>query len=133
MANRNAGKIKNPSTDRISLADLQVTGGTRQIRDTSPTLWFPPGPPVNPVAPTGTPPRRFAGIPFININFSGRDGQIDFGVIRAFSYYPLVRFIIETIKDKISTTPWDIQVQMKPGETKQIYNGRVSQDPRVTK
>lgn len=132
MANKNEKDIQTPGTDRITLTDLLQTGGSMRIRDLDNTLWFPPGSPVPPVAPAGTPPRRYAGTPYININFAGRDGQIDFGIIRAFSDYPLVRFIIETIKDKVGTTPWEIQSQQLVGEPKKIYTSRQQQDPRIT-
>ncbi len=129
--NKNQGAIANPGKQRLTLADIAQTGGSLTIRDVSPSLWFPAGQPVHPVAPAGTAPRRYAYAPITNINWSGRDGQVDFGTLRQFSYYPIIRLILETVKDKVCGIKWEFRLKQQVGETKAQYKKRTQADTRI--
>jgi hypothetical protein len=48
-----------------------------------------------------------------NINWTQRDGQIDIESLRNFSYYPIVRDIIETVKDLLGGFDWTLQLKAK--------------------
>ncbi len=131
-ANANAGPASvPPGKDRLTLAEIRQTGGSLTIRDISPVQWFPAGQPVRPVAPAGTPPRRMAYQPLANINFSGRDGQVDFNTIRQFSYYPIIRFILETVKDRVCHVRWQFRPRQRTGESKVAFRKRAKADARV--
>lgn len=120
-----------PGKHRISLAEIALTGGGLRIRDVSNVQWFPPGQPINPVSPPGTPPRRFAYTPLTNINWSSRDGQIDFATLRRFSNYTLVRAIIESVLDRLCSETWDFRLIAQDNQTKADYKKRNASDPRI--
>ncbi len=130
--NKNSAIASQPSgKQRLSLSQIMDTGGQQSIRDLSNTLWFPAGQPIQSVAPKGTAPRRYAYDPLANINWSGRDGRVDFPVLREFSKYPIVRAIIETVKDKCCGVNWEFTLTPQDGETKKQLKQRTQDDPRI--
>jgi hypothetical protein len=130
--NKNIGPASLPAgKQRLYLSDIMQTGGALTIQDLAVTGWFPAGQPIHPISPAGTPPRRYAYMPLTNISFQGRDGQVDFNTIRNFSYYPIIRFILETVKDKVAGINWQFRPRQKKGETKVAFRKRVVGDDRV--
>lgn len=130
--NKNSAYGQEPGTKtRLSLGQIAATGGSQQIRDVSTALWFPAGQPIRPVAPPGTPPRRMAYQPLTNINFSGRDGGVNFGALRQFSRYSIVRAIIESVLDRLCSEDWDFRIIAQDDETKKDYKKRNATDPRI--
>ena len=129
--NKNAAVAQQPGKQRLTLPQMSQTGGTLSIRDVSNSLWFPAGQPIHPVAPKGTPPRRYAYQPMTNINFTGRDGGVDFRTLRNFASYPICRLIIETVLDKLCGIKWEINLIAEEGETKKQVAERASGDMRI--
>jgi hypothetical protein len=129
---KNQGVVQVAGKHRLSLSEIAVTGGAGRIRDVSNALWFPAGQPISPVAPRGTPPRRYAYTPMSNINWTYRDGQVDFRTLRNFSYYPIVRDIIETVKDLL--LPIRYEFTLKPqdeDEQPASIKKRIKKDTRL--
>jgi len=129
--NKNMGIIQQPGKQRLTLAEIAATGGALRIRDISNQLWFPAGQPIPPVAPKGTPPRRYAYTPLTNINWTGREGQVSFQILRNFSNYTIVRAIIESVLDRLCSEHWDFRVIAQDDETKKDYKKRNATDPRI--
>jgi hypothetical protein len=130
--NKNQGTMQSPGKNRLTLSEIASTGGQKKIRDVSNALWYPAGQPIPSVAPKGTPPRRYAYTPLANINWSGRDGQIDHQALRNFSFYPIVRDIIETLKDLLCQVDWDFVLKPKDkSESGQATKLRAAKDPRL--
>jgi hypothetical protein len=130
--NKNQAIASKPSgKTRLSLGQIMTTGGNQIISDISNQLWFPAGQPIPNVAPKGTPPRRYAYEPLANINWSGRDGAADFRVLREFSYHPITRAVIETVKDRCTGVNWDFTLVGQAGETKKALKERTATDPRI--
>jgi len=109
---KNQSVVQLSGKRRLSLAEIATTGASGRIRDVSNQLWFPAGQPVHPIAPRGTPPRRYPYSPMSNINWTQRDGQVDFATLRQFSMYPIVRDVIETVKDLL--LPVKYEFMLKP-------------------
>lgn len=129
---KNQGVVQTAGKQRLSLADIALTGGGLRIRDVSNALWFPAGQPINPVAPRGTPPRRYPYQPMVNINWTSRDGQVDHQTLRNFSYYPIVRDIIETVKDLLTGIEFDFgPVPEDDDEPVSSLKSRGAKDPRI--
>jgi 2'-5' RNA ligase len=131
--NRNTALVHTPGKQRLTLTEIATTGGSLRIRDMSNTLWFPAGQPITPVAPKGTPPRRYAFQPLTNINFSGRDGALEFATLRRFSNYSIVRAIIESVLDRLCSETWDFRLVQEEGEKQTDYKERNASDPRLQK
>ena len=129
--NKNTGLIQQPGKQRLNLDQIAATGGSGRIRDISNDLWFPAGQPIPSVAPKGTPPRRYAYTPLTNINWTGRDGQINFSALRQFSNYSIVRAIIESVLDRLCSEQWDFRIIAQDDETKKDYKERNASDPRI--
>ena len=129
--NKNMALIQQPGKQRLSLGQIAGTGGNLRIRDISNDLWFPAGQPIPSVAPKGTPPRRYAYTPLTNINWTGRDGQVTFSMLRSFSNYTIVRAIIESVLDRLCSEQWDFRVKQADDETKKDYKERNATDPRI--
>ena len=129
--NKNAGLVHQPGKQRLTLSEIANTGGSLRIRDISNALWFPAGQPITPVAPKGTPPRRYAYQPLTNINWSGRDGALDFATLRRFSNYSIVRAIIESVLDRLCSETWDFRLIQEVGEKQTDYKERNASDARL--
>lgn len=129
--NKNAGLIQEPGKNRLTLAEIALTGGSQHIRDISNDLWFPAGQPILPVSPRGTPPRRYPYQPLTNINFTGRAGGVNFGALRRFSNYTICRAIIESVLDRLCSEEWDFRIIAQDDETKKDYKKRNATDPRI--
>lgn len=128
---KNQGTMQKPGKHRLSLAEIATTGGSGRIRDVSNALWFPAGQPIAPIAPRGTPPRRYPYSPMSNINWTNRDGQVDHATLRNFSYYPIARDIIETVKDLLLPVQWEPMLSAEADEGTAATKRRSKQDPRI--
>lgn len=129
---KNQAVVQTPGKNRIPLSQIALTGGSLRIQDLSNQLWFPAGEPILPISPLGTPPRRYPYQPMANINWADRDGQVDFMTIRNFSMYPIVRDIIETLKDQLCSQEWNFVP--KPDSKRAPSESTVTQgkkDPRI--
>lgn len=71
------------------------------------------------MAPAGTQPPWFQFWAGQNLNITPRwDLPLGFEQLETLSMYPLVRVIIENVKDQITRMPWKIQLRSQPGEPK---------------
>jgi SPP1 gp7 family putative phage head morphogenesis protein len=119
----------------LSLPQIFPTGGTGDIRDIEPNRWFSVLKPVRPQAPAGTRVRQYSVQPGANLAWTpGSENTTShgFALLREIAdTWDLLRIIIETVKDRICSIPWDVRLIAEPGEKKSDLEARTKDDPRI--
>lgn len=107
-----------------------------QARNIAGSAWLSALSPVQPIAPAGTPVRQYDIQPGANLNWQPgeQDGNGQFQILRQVAdNWDMLRLVIETVKDRICNTPWEIRLKhTDPSEQKRSLKERNSEDPRVT-
>ncbi len=100
----------------------------------STTDWFGPLQPLRPAAPMGTEPRKFEYVLGQNIIFEPRANEaISYSTLRAMAdSMDLMRIIMETVKNEMKRSAWEITAPKKLGETGGERKEREMADPVVT-
>lgn len=70
--------------------------------------FMPPGMPISPLEPFGTPARRFDYPTSINVQYTPRAGLTNFTILKNFAAWDPVRYCIEERKNRIKARKWAI-------------------------
>lgn len=102
------------------------------IRGIDTADWMGPLQPVRPWAPPGTSPRGWQYAPGQNLVFTPRaQERLTAERLRTLADYPLVRMIIEGVKDQIVVKRWQVRLRRMPGESTRSRLSRDKQDKRI--
>ncbi|HKS72935.1 MAG TPA: phage portal protein, partial [Terriglobales bacterium] len=103
------------------------------IQTVSTIDWFGPLQPLRPAAPQGTEPRRFEYVLGQNIIFEPRANEaIAYQTLRAMAdATDLMRMVIETVKNEMKRSQWEINAPIKIGETRGQRKKREEADPII--
>lgn len=119
----------------LSLPQIFPTGGTQDIRDLEPSGWFSVLKPTRAQAPPGTRPRQYSVPQGANLAWtpgSENTSSHGFAILREVAdSWDMLRVVIETVKDRICSVPWDVRLAQNPGEKMKDVEARTAADPRV--
>lgn len=103
----------------MPITQILAPGGTGTIRDLTADAWFSPLQPIRPTAPTGFRPRQYAYQPGANLVWTPKGEEaITFDVLRALAdSWDLLRLVIETRKDQLSKTKFELRLRPIAGES----------------
>lgn len=94
--------------------------------------WYSPGQPVTPIAPPNQSPKGWQFWAGQNLQYTPRyDSPLSAAQLEALSMFPLVRLLIENVKDQICRLPWKIQLRPQPGEPKSARMKREAGDKNI--
>lgn len=94
--------------------------------------WYSPGQPVTPIAPAGQQPKQWQFWAGQNLQYTPRyDSPLSAAQLESLSMFPLVRLLIENVKDQICRLPWKIQLRPKMGEPKSARTKREAGDQNI--
>lgn len=128
-----ASDFTNSTKQRILPASALAPMSSTTIRDLSSDYWFGPLQPIQPVAPDSYRPRQWGYQPGANIIWQPKgDSPITYETLRALAdQWDLLRIIIETQKDRVCQTKFEVRAKPKPGESNKDRKQRNLQDPNV--
>lgn len=121
----------------LSLPQILPTGGTGTVRDIDSGSWFSVLKPVRAQAPAGTRVRQYNVQQGANLAWtpgSETTSSHGFAILREIAdSWDMLRIVIETVKDRICSTPWDVRLVAEPGEKIKDLEQRTADDPRIAK
>jgi hypothetical protein len=97
-----------------------VTGVRYALTGVSPSTWFGPGQPLQPMAPEDVRGRQYDYAYGSNLQYTPRSNEaISFDDLRALAdNLPLLRAVIETRKDQVESMTWAIKPKLERGKKK---------------
>jgi hypothetical protein len=126
--------ISAPTAERLSLGESQVTGGTGRIADINPGYWYSMLQPMRPMAPADFRPRQTGFAPGQNLIWTPGDEKngITFENLRFLAdNWDILRLMIETRKDQMTSCQWEIRAKSRDGETKEEHRRRSAADQNI--
>ena len=130
----NSSIIARPIANLINVGQRLYTPPNEEIRGIDPSTWYSPLQPIKPIAPEGTEPRGFQYWAGQNLLWTPRpDALYSAAQLKQLATYPLVSICISNVKDQLVKAPWEIQVKLKPGETRKEAANRAKGDENILK
>lgn len=122
-----------PEQNTAAREGFQPVSNPPGISTVSTTDWFGPLQPLRPAAPQGTEPRRFEYVLGQNIIFEPRANEaVSYATLRAMAdATDLMRMVIETVKNEMKRSAWEINAPVKIGETRGQRKKREEADPVI--
>jgi SPP1 gp7 family putative phage head morphogenesis protein len=125
-----------PFREPVYLPPIPTQGpepNSLQIREINQSDWYTPLQPVRPTAPPGTPIHQYETRPGQNITWQPRGEEaVDFPILRTLAdSWDLLRIVIETLKDRMTSKPWQVRVKPVPGETNKKRLERETNNAKV--
>jgi hypothetical protein len=120
----------------LNLPQIGPTGGSHVVSDVVTSMWFSALQPIKPMAPTGQRVRGFEIQPGANIVWTPKT-EVEgtgpgYAILREFANsWDLLRLVIETVKDRLTTPQWEFRLIEKKGEKKGDYKRRNAEDVRI--
>ena len=105
-----------------------------EIRGIDLGIWPSPLQPVKPMGPPGSEPKAFQFFEGQNLLYTPRpDSFYTAAQLKQLATFPLASICISNVKDTLSRAPWEIQVKLKPGETRKEAARRAKGDENILK
>lgn len=105
-----------------------------EIRGIDLSLWPSPLQPIKPMGPEGSEPKAFQFFEGQNLLYTPRpDAFYTAAQLKQLATFPLASMCISNVKDVLCKAPWEIQVKLKPGETRKEAARRSKGDEQLLK